>query len=217
MSALQLYNYWRSSASYRVRIALALKGLPYQYLPIHLLKEGGQQFSAAYRELNPQSRVPTLVANGKHLTQSMAIIEWLEETYPQPALLPSDALARARVRSLAQILVADVQPLQNVAVTRYLTEVLQLDKAAVKAWMFEWMQRGMSAFEAGLHSVATGNYCHGDTPTLADTCLVPQMYSARRFGLNLEQFPHMLRIEANCQALAAFQNAAPELQPDAEL
>lgn len=216
MSTLKLYNYWRSSASYRVRIALALKQVPYEYLPVHLLQDGGAQFSVAYRELNPQSRVPTLLVAGKTLTQSMAIMEWLEETYPQPALLPRDALERARVRSLAQILVADVQPLQNVAVTRYLTEVLQLDSAAVKTWLFEWMQRGMAAFETRLQvEPETGHYCHGDTPTLADVCLVAQCYTARRFGLNLAQFSRLLRIETNCLQLAEFRSAAPELQPDA--
>lgn len=214
---MQLFNYWRSSASYRVRIALQLKQLPYEYIAVHLVKDGGEQFGTAYKAINPQSRVPSLQVDGQIITQSMAIMEWLEETHPQPSLLPGDAFARARIRSLAQILVADVQPLQNVAVMRYLLDVLKQDQATVKTWMLEWMARGMSAFESRLQSDAiTGTFCHGDTPTLADACLVPQLYAARRFGLDLEPYPHMVRIDAHCQSLAAFKAAAPGVQPDAE-
>ncbi len=216
MSALRLYSYWRSSASYRVRIALELKGLDYDYLPVHLLQDGGVQYSAAYRDINPQSRVPTLETPAGVLTQSMAIMEWLEETYPQPALLPGDAHARAQVRELAQLLVADIQPLQNVSVTTYLRATVHADEAAVKLWLQHWISRGLGAFEALLaRRPQSGDFCLGATPTLADVCLVPQCYSSRRFGVDPSAWPRIARIEQACAALSAFQRAAPEQQPDA--
>lgn len=217
MSGLTLYNYWRSSASYRVRLALHLKQQVYDYVPIHLLKDGGLQFSDQYKALNPQSRVPALQTGDHVLTQSMAIIEWLDETFPQPPLLPGDAFERARVRSLAQIFIADVQPLINVAVSKYLREQLGADAAQITAWLHEWMGRGMRAFETRLAcDAATGRFCHGDQVTLADISLIPQCYAARRFGLDVEQYPHITRIEANCLQLEAFIQAAPAQQPDAE-
>jgi maleylacetoacetate isomerase len=217
VSALRLYNYWRSSASYRVRIALELKGLSYEYLPVHLLAGGGQQFSPAYRALNPQSRVPALETPDGVLTQSMAIMEWLEETYAEPALLPRTARLRARVRALAQILIADVQPLQNQSVTAYLQRELRLDEAALKAWLRQWISRGLGAFEELLgQEPSRGDFCVGETPTLADVCLVPQCASARRFGVDPADYPRMARIERSCNAIAAFQRAAPARQPDAE-
>ena len=216
MSVLRLYSYWRSSASYRVRIALELKGLDYDYLPVHLVQDGGAQFSAAYREINPQSRVPTLATPAGVLTQSMAIMEWLEETYPQPALLPGDAYARAQLRGMAQLLVADIQPLQNLSVTGYLRETVRADEAAIKLWLHHWISRGLSAFEALLtRQLQPGDFCLGATPTLADVCLVPQCYSARRFGIEPAVWPRIARIEQACAALSAFQRAAPEQQPDA--
>ena len=216
MSALRLYSYWRSSASHRVRIALELKSLDYDYLPVHLVQSGGVQYSAAYREINPQSRVPTLETPAGVLTQSMAIMEWLEETYPQPALLPGDAYARAQLRGMAQLLVADIQPLQNLSVTGYLHESVHADEAAVKLWLHHWISRGLSAFEALLaRQRQSGDFCLGATPTLADVCLVPQCYSARRFGLDPATWPRIARIERACAALPAFQRAAPEQQPDA--
>ena len=216
MSALRLYSYWRSSASYRVLIALELKGLDYDYLPVHLVQDGGVQYSAAYREINPQSRVPTLETPAGVLTQSMAIIEWLEEAYPQPALLPGDAYARAQVRGLAQLLVADIQPLQNLSVTAYLRETVHADEAAVRLWPQHWIARGLGAFEALLaRRPHSGDFCLGATPTLADVCLVPQCYSSRRFGLDPAAWPRIARIEQACAALPAFQRAAPEQQPDA--
>jgi maleylpyruvate isomerase len=216
VSGLRLYSYWRSSASHRVRIALQLKGLSYEYVPVHLGAREGEQFSAAYRALNPQSRVPALETPDGILTQSMAILEWLEETHPQPALLPGTAGARARVRALAQILIADVQPLQNQSVTRYLQQTLHLDDTALKSWLREWIGRGLRALEELLgREPATGAFCHGAQPTLADVCLVPQCASARRFGVELTDYPCIARIEQNCGALPAFQRAAPAQQPDA--
>ena len=217
MSALRLYNYWRSSASYRVRIALELKGLSYEYIPVHLLADGGQQFSPAYRALNPQARVPALETADGVLTQSMAIIEWLEETHPDPALLPRTARLRARARALAQILIADVQPLQNQSVTGYLQRELRLDEAVLQGWLREWIGRGLGAFEALLgQEPAAGTFCIGEAPTVADVCLVPQCASARRFGVDPALFPRIARIEQACNAIAAFQRAAPARQPDAE-
>jgi maleylacetoacetate isomerase len=216
VSALRLYSYWRSSASHRVRIALQLKGLDYQYLPVDLRQGGGEQFSAAYRALNPQSRVPSLETPDGVLTQSMAIIEWLEESYPQPPLLPAARLERARVRAMAQILVADVQPLQNSSVTRYLQESLHVDDAALRRWLHEWIGRGLATLEDMLgRGGAGGDFCHGARPTLADVCLVPQCESARRFGVELAAYPRIARIDAACAARAEFQRAAPGVQPDA--
>jgi len=220
VSTLQLYGYWRSSASFRVRIALELKALRYEYRPVHLLNDGGGQYAAGYRQLNPEARVPTLVCAEGALTQSMAIMEWLEEQYPTPALLPRAPLARARVRAIAQLLVADIQPLQNVSVTRYLRERLKLDEGAVREWLRSWIGRGLEALEAQLahataDGAASGDFCVGDTPTLADVCLVAQCYSSRRFGVDTERYARITRIERRCNALAAFVRAAPERQPDA--
>ena len=216
MSGLRLYNYWRSSASHRVRIALQLKGLSYEYVPVHLGAGEGEQFSAAYRALNPQSRVPSLESADGILTQSMAILEWLEETHPEPALLPRSARERARVRAMAQLLVADIQPLQNQSVTRYLQSTLRIDEAGLKAWLRHWIGRGLGALEAMLgQEAATGDFCLGAQPTFADVCLVPQCASARRFGVELGEYPRIARIDHNCSALSAFQRAAPAEQPDA--
>jgi len=213
-----LHGFWRSSATYRVRIALGLKGLAADYRPVNITAGGQQQFSVDYLRLNPEGRVPALEVEGQVLTQSWAILEWLEEAYPQPALLPADAFGRARVRALAQLVVADIQPLQNLGPTNYLGSQLGATPEQVAAWLKHWIGRGMQAFEAQLASdAAIGHFCHGDTPTLADTCLVPQCYSARRFGVGIEQFPNIARIEAACQALPAFAAAVPERQPDAVL
>ena len=215
MNRLRLYSYWRSSASHRVRIALQLKGLDYEYVPVHLAAGGGEQYSAAYRALNPQSRVPALETADGVLTQSMAIMEWLEETCPEPPLLPRTPAARARVRSMAQLMVADVQPLQNTSVTRYLEEQLHQDEAAIEGWRRHWVARGLSALEAMLNADPPGDYCFGALPTIADVCLLPQCASARRFGLDTAAWPRIARIEKACNANAAFQRAAPANQPDA--
>lgn len=216
MSALRLYNYWRSSASHRVRIALELKELSYEYVAVHLGAEDGEQFSAAYRALNPQSRVPALETSEGILTQSMAILEWLEETQPAPALLPRSARDRARVRAMAQVLIADVQPLQNLSVTRYLQASLQVGEAALQSWLHEWIGRGLVALEELLGKErAGGGFCFGNQPTFADVCLVPQCASARRFGIDLAGYPSIALIDQYCSSLSAFQRAAPAQQPDA--
>lgn len=220
MSRLRLHSYWRSSAAYRVRIALHLKGLDFDTVPVHLMRNGGEQFSPVYRALNPQARVPTLVTPGGVLTQSTAILEWLEEAHPKPALLPGTASERARVRAMAQLIAADIQPLQNVAVLRYLQETLHLDDAGVKTWCREWIGRGLGAFEELLarepgHDSGGGDFCFGATPTLADVCLIPQCASSRRLGVDLGAYPRIARIEQACNALPAFHAAAPDQQPDA--
>lgn len=216
MSRLRLYSYWRSSASHRVRIGLEYKGIDFECVPVHLVRSGGEQYSAAYRALNPQSRVPALETADGILTQSMAILEWLEEVHPKPALLPGNAGDRARVRALAQLMVADVQPLQNVSVTRFLQGNLNADDAALGVWLREWVGRGLRAFEEMLaQAPGSGDYCIGGAPTLADVCLVPQCHSARRFGVDPAVYPRIARIERACAELPAFQRAAPDRQPDA--
>jgi maleylacetoacetate isomerase len=215
VSALRLYSYWRSSASHRVRIVLQLKGLDYEYVPVHLAADGGAQYSAAYRALNPQSRLPALETADGVLTQSMAIMEWLEETYPAPPLLPARPAERARVRSMAQIMVADVQPLQNLSVTNYLHEQLHQDEAAIDAWRRTWVGRGLAVLEDMLEREAPGDFCVGARPTLADACLLPQCASAHRFGVDMSAYPRIARIEKACNAIGAFQRAAPAQQPDA--
>lgn len=217
MSGLRLFGYWRSSASYRVRIALECKGLDFEYVPVHLVRSGGEQYGHDYRTLNPQSRVPALESPDGVLTQSMAIMEWLEEVYPEPALLPRNPGERARVRALAQIMVADVQPLQNTSVTRFLQSTLKLDDAALQVWLREWVGRGLRTFEEMLvqSPPGGGDFCVGKVPTLADVCLVPQCYSARRFGVDPAVYPRIAHIERACAELPAFQRAAPERQPDA--
>lgn len=214
---LTLHTYFRSSASYRVRIALALKGLPWEAAYVHLVRGGGDQHSAAFRTLNPQGRVPTLVDSGRVVTQSLAIMEYLDETRPQPPLLPVDASGRARVRSLAQLIACDIQPLQNLSVTRYLSRDLHLDEAQVRAWLVHWISSGLAALEARLAAEReTGAYAHGDAPGLADCCLVPQCYAARRFGVDPSAYPVLAGIEQRCLALPAFAAAAPEAQADYE-
>jgi maleylacetoacetate isomerase len=182
---------------------------------VHLAADGGQQYSAAYRALNPQSRVPALETAEGVLTQSMAIMEWLEETYPEPPLLPGAPAARARVRAMAQIMVADVQPLQNVSVTNYLHEQLHLDESAIDTWRRAWVGRGLAALEEMLGRDAPGDFCLGAHPTLADACLLPQCASAHRFGVAMDAYPRIARIEKACNAIGAFQRAAPAQQPDA--
>lgn len=214
---MKLYTYFRSSAAYRVRIALNLKGLPFESVPVHLVRDGGQQRQAAYRAVNPAGLVPALEDDGAVLTQSLAIIEYLDETHPEPALLPSAAVDRARVRALAQTIACDTHPLNNLRVLQYLGRTLGADEAARQAWYRHWVAEGLGAVERLLAAdPKVGDFCHGDTPGLADCCLVPQVFNARRFDCDLSDMPQVLRIVANCERLPAFRQAAPEQQPDAE-
>ncbi len=213
---MKLYNYFRSSASYRVRIALNLKGLDYEYLSIHLTRGGGEQFAPGFQALNPQALVPALQDGAHTLTQSLAIIEYLEETRPQPRLLPADPVARARVRSLALAIACEIHPLNNLRVLNYLTKTLGVSEDAKVAWYRHWVAVGLEAVEAQVAAGPAGQFCVGDTPGLADCCLVPQLFNARRFGCDLTAYPTLLAIEKNCDALEAFQRAAPGKQPDAE-
>jgi len=211
---IKLYSYFRSSAAYRVRIALNLKSLPYEYLPVHLVK--GEQRDERYRALNPQALVPMLVADGESITQSMAIIEYLDENFPDPPLLPPTPEARARVRSIAQVIACDIHPLNNLRVLKYLTGTLGASEDAKNAWYRHWIELGLAAIEARLAADSrTGAFCHGATPTLADICLVPQLANARRYDFSIEAYPTLGRIESHCLALDAFARAAPAHQPDA--
>jgi maleylacetoacetate isomerase len=214
---LELYSYWRSSAAYRVRIALNLKALPYVTHAVNLVRDGGDQWTEAYREVNPQSRVPTLVHDGQRFTQSLAIIEYLDETFPDHRLIPRDPVDRARVRMLSQIIACDIQPLQNTSTTQYLKDKLHMDEAAITAWLREWITRGLDAYNAHLaRDHLSGKFSHGDTPTMADCCLVPQLFAASRFGIEVTRYPRLALIAENCAALSAFQHAHPSKQPDAK-
>lgn len=214
---MQLYNYFRSSASFRVRIALALKGLDYEYVPVHLLKDGGQQFATAFRAMNPAALVPVLDDDGTVLTQSLAIIEYLDETRPQPPLLPQDAAGRARVRAIALAIACEIHPLNNLRVLGYLSKTLGVSEEQKNAWYRHWVETGLASVEAMLSGdPRTGACCHGDTPTLADICLVPQIFNAQRFKARLDHVPTVMRIHEHCLTRPAFAKSVPALQPDAE-
>jgi maleylacetoacetate isomerase len=214
---VKLYSYFRSSAAYRVRIALNLKGLPYETVPVHLTRGGGDQLTPAYRQLNPQALVPLLQDGERMLTQSLAIIEYLEEVHAQPPLLPKDPAARARVRALALAIACDLHPLNNLRVLNYLTGTMGLTDDAKQRWYRHWIAEGLGALEATLaRDHETGRFCHGDAPGLADCCLIPQLANAHRFKCDVSRFPTLLKIEKSCQGLEAFRHAAPEQQPDAE-
>lgn len=214
---MKLYTYFRSSAAYRVRIALNLKGLPYEAMPVHLLRNGGEQRHTDYLALNPAGLVPALEDGGAVLTQSLAIIEYLDETHPQPPLLPGDALERARIRALAQAIACDIHPINNLRVLQYLTRELGASEEQKTAWYRHWVEEGLAAVEAMLvRSPRSGRFCVGDTPTLADICLVPQVFNALRFKCSTAHLPTVLRIVEACEALEAFRLAAPARQPDAE-
>jgi len=211
---MKLYSYYRSSAAYRVRIALNLKGIAYETAPIHLVKDGGHNRRPEYRAINPQMRVPALVTpSGEVLIQSLAIIDYLDEIHPAPALLPKDPIARARARALAQIVACDIHPLNNTSPLRYLKRVMHQEQAAIDAWYHHWITEGFEAIEA---LVRPGPYCCGNEVTIADICLVPQVYNARRLKVPLDKFPKIVAIDAACVALPAFDRARPENQPDAE-
>ncbi|ATE62746.1 maleylacetoacetate isomerase [Thauera sinica] len=214
---MRLYTYFRSSAAYRVRIALNLKGIAYDAVPVHLARAGGEQHLPDYRAVNPAGLVPALEADGRVLTQSMAIIEYLDETHPQPALLPGSPADRARLRAIAQAIACDIHPINNLRVLQYLQRELGADEGQKNAWYRHWVMTGLEAVEAMLaDDPRTGAFCHGDTPTLADCCLVPQVFNARRFDCSLESCPTVARIAGRCEALEAFRKAAPAGQPDAE-
>lgn len=213
---LILYDYWRSSASYRVRIALNIKGLAYETRSVHLVRDGGQQHAEAYRALNPQQLVPCLVDGKIEITQSLAIIDYLDEAWPHPPLFPAGRDDRARVRALALVVACDVHPLGNLRVLQYLQNQLGVDDAQKAEWSRHWIATGFAALEAMLaNSAATGRFCHGDTPTLADVCLVPQIYNAHRWQVPMEDYPTLRRINMACSELDAFRRAAPEAHPGA--
>ena len=214
---MKLYTFFRSSASYRVRIALNLKGLTYEQAPIHLRRGGGEQFSASYKAVNPQALVPALEDGGTILTQSLAIIEYLDDKYPQPPLLPSDPSDKALVRSMAMVIACEVHPIQNLRVLNHIKKQYNQTDDQVNHWAQHWIDLGLSALEQFIVAHARrGKFCFGDTPTLADICLVPQLGNARRYGCNLAHYPTIVSIEKNCVTIPAFANAAPEKQPDAE-
>jgi maleylacetoacetate isomerase len=211
---MQLYGYFRSSAAYRVRIALALKGLAYESKAINLRL--GDQWTPDYRQMNPQALVPALVTEGRTLTQSLAIVEYLDETHPEPPLLPKTPLERARVRALALMVACDIHPINNLRVTHYLADPLDQDEEVRQRWSQHWIGLGFGAIEQELASSPfTGRFCHGDRPGLADLCLIPQLYNARRVAAPLDAYPTILRIDAACRDHPAFQAARPEAQPDA--
>lgn len=210
---MKLYNYFRSSAAYRVRIALALKDVPYDYVSVHLTKDGGHHKRPEYQAVNPQMRVPTLVlSGGETLIQSMAIMEYLDEAFPEPPLLPAEDIERARVRAVAQIVSCDIHPLNNSGTMAYLRKIGHGDDM-INEWYAYWVTSGFEAIEA---TIRPGPYAFGAHVTLADICLIPQIYNARRFKVPLDKFPKILGVEAACNKLPAFDKARPENQPDAE-
>lgn len=215
---LKLYGYWRSSAAYRVRIVLNLKGLAYQQVPVHLVRDGGEQHGQAYQALNPQGLVPLLVDEengGVPIAQSLAIIEYLEEIFPVPAILPADPVIRAQVRALALHIACDVHPLNNLRVLKYLSRELSVEEDAKSAWYRHWVAEGLAAVEQGLAAYGDG-FSLGALPGYLEACLIPQVYNARRFDCDLDAYPRILALTARCEALDAFRHAAPEAQPDAQ-
>jgi len=211
---VKLYSYFRSSAAYRVRIALNIKWLPYEMVPVHLTKDGGRQHTPEFRAINPQSRVPALqLSNAEVLTQSLAIIEYLDEIHPEPPLLPADALARAKSRAIAQVIACDIHPLNNLIALQYLRRQLKHEQADIDAWYRHWIVEGFAALETML---APGPFACGAHVTIADICLVPQVANARRLKVPLDKFPKIVAIDAACLKLPAFDKAKPENQPDAE-
>jgi maleylpyruvate isomerase len=212
---VELYTYFRSSAAFRVRIALNLKGLAYAAHTVHLRK--GEHRAPEYLAVNPQGLLPALIVDGQRLTQSLAILEYLEERYPRPALLPSDALERAHVRALADLVACEIHPLNNLRTLDYLRRHLDLDEAGIVNWYRHWIADGLEKFEAALtQGGKAGTYCHGEQPTIADCCLVPQIFNAKRFDSDLSLYPQTIRVFEACMKLDAFQRAQPSAQPDAE-
>ncbi|MBT9465959.1 maleylacetoacetate isomerase [Hydrogenophaga sp.] len=212
---MKLYNYFRSSASFRVRIALALKGIPYEYVPVHIAR--GDHKLPAFGDISVEGLVPVLeLDDGTRLTQSMAIIEYLDEVQAQPALLPADALDRARVRALAQIVACEIHPINNLRVLKYLTKELKVEEEPKNTWYRHWVRSGLESFERQLALQAPSTYCHGDTPTLADCCLVPQIFNGQRFNVDFSGLPRTMAAFDACMKHPAFQKAQPSACPDAE-
>ena len=212
---LQLYDYWRSSSAYRVRIALNLKGLAYQSVPVHLVRDGGEQNRPQYLELNPLGLVPALVHGDRVVVQSLAICEYLEEAFHATPLMPEDAAGRARVRGIVQSISSEIQPLNNLSVMQYLKQDMGLDDRRYSDWYAHWIARGFRAVETWLNGDEAGSFCHGDSPTLADCFLVPQVYNAERFKCDLAPYPRIREITERCRERDAFERAKPENQPDA--
>ncbi|MCC7249905.1 MAG: maleylacetoacetate isomerase [Lysobacter sp.] len=213
---LKLYGYWRSSAAYRVRIALNLKGLDYEDVPVDLIRDGGDQLRPGYETTHPQRLIPVLQHGHRMIRQSLAIIEYIDEIWSSPPLLPIEPRDRAHTRALALLVACDIHPLNNLRVMRYLEREFDVQQPARDAWMRHWIEDGFRAFEAMLvDDLARGTFCEGDTPGLADCCLIPQIYNARRFKVDMTPYPTIRAIEAECMALPAFDAARPENQPDA--
>lgn len=214
---LRLYSYWRSSAAYRVRIGLNLKGLDYEIVPVHLVHDGGQQHAPEYRELNPQELVPTLLHGQRRLTQSLSILEYLDEVWPQRPLLPATARERQRARALALLVACDIHPLNNLRVLQYFDRQWHVPQPEREDWVRHWIEAGFRVLQEQLHDhPSTGTFCDGDTPGFSDCSLIPQIYNARRCGIDMAAYPALTRIEAACLALPEFDAARPENQPDAQ-
>jgi maleylpyruvate isomerase len=214
---MKLYTYFRSSAAYRVRIALNLKGLEYDAIPVHLLRGGGEQLQEQYRSINPSGLVPAFQDEYITLTQSMAILEYLEDAHPQVPIMPKDAAERARVRELAQIIACDIHPVNNLRVLRYLVHELGVSEEQKAEWYRHWLVSGLEVLEKHLaRDPSAGPLCHGHTPTIADCCLVPQVFNAQRHGIDVSIYPNIARINAQCIEIPAFVAAHPANQPDAE-
>lgn len=214
LTLMKLYNYFRSSASFRVRIALHLKSLPYEYIAVHLAK--GENLLDTYRQIAADNLVPNMEIDGEHLNQSMAIIEYLDEMHPEPALLPKDPLGRARVRALAQSIACEIHPINNLRVLKYLTGTLGVSEDQKNTWYRHWVRDGLEAFERQLAKGPQSTYCYGNTPTLADCCLVPQIFNGKRFNVNIDGLPRTMAAFDACMKLDAFQKAQPSACPDAE-
>lgn len=212
---MKLYGYWRSSAAYRVRIAMHLKGLSFESIAVHLVKDGGQQHQDAYVELNPAHLVPTYVDEDVTLNQSLAIIDYLDEKYPAVAIYPADIVMKAKVKAMALDVACEIHPVNNLRVQQYLANNLAIEEQEKLAWSHHWMNLGFAAIEKQLETNA-GKFCFGDNVTMADICLVPQVYNANRFNLDMSAYPHIVRVVNNCNELPAFIAALPENQADAQ-